>query len=48
VQKLDQVYYISLDPIFFDFLSFVNVTDISETFHMAGKKLGIISFNLRY
>jgi hypothetical protein len=34
-----------------DFLNFVNfrhVHDISETFHMAGTKLGIFSFNLRY
>jgi hypothetical protein len=42
---LDQIYYISLDPEFFDFLNFVNfrhVTDISETFHMAGTKQEII------
>jgi hypothetical protein len=40
-----------VDPEFFDFLNFVNfrhVNDMSETFHMAGKKLGIFSFNLRY
>jgi hypothetical protein len=42
---------ISVDPEFFDFLNFVNfrhINDISETFHMAGTKLGIFSFNLRY
>jgi hypothetical protein len=36
---------------FFDFLNFVNfrhVTDITEKYHMAGTKLGIVSFNLRY
>jgi hypothetical protein len=36
--KLDQMYYISLDPEFFDFFkNFVNfrhVTDISEKFHV--------------
>jgi hypothetical protein len=49
--KLDQIYYISLYPEFFDLLNFVNfrhVYDISETFHIAGTKLGIFSFNLRY
>jgi hypothetical protein len=45
------IYNISLDPEFFDFFNFVNfrhINDISETFHMAGTKLGIFSFNLRY
>jgi hypothetical protein len=45
------IYYISLDPEIFDFINYVNFrhgNDISETFHMAGTKLGIFSFNLRY
>jgi hypothetical protein len=40
-----------VDPEFFDFLNFINfrhVNDISETFLIAGTKLGIFSFNLRY
>jgi hypothetical protein len=49
--ELDQIYYISVDPEFsnfFNFFNFRHVNDISETFHMAGTKLGILSFNLRY
>jgi hypothetical protein len=49
--KVDQIYYIGSDPEIFDFLHFDNfrpVNDISEQFHMAVTKLGILSFNLRY